>query len=30
MVNPYPILTNASVVKRARVTLDSGNAMGTR
>ncbi|HYO79612.1 MAG TPA: M23 family metallopeptidase [Thermoanaerobaculia bacterium] len=30
MVNPYPILTRAAVVKRARVVLDSGNAMGTR
>lgn len=30
MVNPYPILTRAAVVKRARVTLDSGAALGTR
>jgi len=30
MVNPYPILTHAAVVKRARVILDSGVALGTR
>ena len=30
MVNPYPILTRASVVQRARVTHESGNALGTR
>lgn len=30
MVNPYPILTRAAVVKRARVALDSGSAQGTR
>ena len=30
MVNPYPILTRAAVVKRARVAVESGNAMGTR
>jgi murein DD-endopeptidase MepM/ murein hydrolase activator NlpD len=30
MVNPYPILTRASVVQRARVALDSGSALGTR
>lgn len=31
MVNPYPLLTKAAVVKRARVTLDAGGAaMGTR
>lgn len=30
MVNPYPILTRAAVVKRARVTVESGGAMGTR
>jgi peptidoglycan LD-endopeptidase LytH len=30
MVNPYPILTRASVVRRARVTHESGNALGTR
>ena len=30
MVNPYPILTRASIVKHARYPLDSGNAMGTR
>lgn len=30
MVNPYPILTKAAVVKRARVAVESGNAMGTR
>jgi peptidoglycan LD-endopeptidase LytH len=30
MVNPYPILTRAAVVKRARVALDSGSALGTR
>ncbi|HUP61590.1 MAG TPA: M23 family metallopeptidase [Thermoanaerobaculia bacterium] len=30
MVNPYPILTRASAVKRARVAVESGSAMGTR
>jgi murein DD-endopeptidase MepM/ murein hydrolase activator NlpD len=30
MVNPYPILTKAVPVKRARVTLEAGGAMGTR
>lgn len=30
MVNPYPILTRASVVKRARVATETGSAMGTR
>ena len=30
MVNPYPILTKATPVKRARVTVDAGSAMGTR
>ncbi|HYI10215.1 MAG TPA: M23 family metallopeptidase [Thermoanaerobaculia bacterium] len=30
MVNPYPILTKAAVVARARVALDSGAGMGTR
>lgn len=30
MVNPYPLLTRATVVKRARVTVESGGAMGTR
>ncbi|HET7434044.1 MAG TPA: M23 family metallopeptidase [Thermoanaerobaculia bacterium] len=30
MVNPYPILTKASVVMHARVGLESGGAMGTR
>jgi murein DD-endopeptidase MepM/ murein hydrolase activator NlpD len=30
MVNPYPILTRAAVVKRARVAVDSGAALGTR
>jgi murein DD-endopeptidase MepM/ murein hydrolase activator NlpD len=30
MVNPYPILTNAVVVKRARVNVEVGGAMGTR
>jgi murein DD-endopeptidase MepM/ murein hydrolase activator NlpD len=30
MVNPYPILTRAAVVQRARVALDSGSALGTR
>ena len=30
MVNPYPILTKAQVVKRARVTLEAGGALGTR
>ena len=29
MVNPYPILTKATPVKRARVTLEAGGAMGT-
>ncbi len=30
MVNPYPILTKAVVVKRARVNVEVGGAMGTR
>jgi len=30
MVNPYPILTKAVVVKRARVTVEAAGAMGTR
>lgn len=30
MVNPYPILTKATPVQRARVTIDAGGAMGTR
>ena len=30
MANPYPILTKAQVVKRARVTLEVGGALGTR
>lgn len=30
MVNPYPILTRASIVQRARVAVESGGAMGTR
>lgn len=30
MVNPYPILTKATPVKRARVTLEAAGAMGTR
>lgn len=30
MVNPYPILTRATVVARARVATESGGAMGTR
>lgn len=30
MVNPYPILTKAAVVARARPALDSGAGMGTR
>ena len=30
MVNPYPILTKAVPVKRARVTLEAAGAMGTR
>jgi murein DD-endopeptidase MepM/ murein hydrolase activator NlpD len=30
MVNPYPILTHAVVVQRARVTVESGGALGTR
>jgi len=30
MVNPYPILTKATPVQRARVTVDAGSAMGTR
>lgn len=30
MVNPYPILTKAAVVKRARVATELGGAMGTR
>jgi murein DD-endopeptidase MepM/ murein hydrolase activator NlpD len=30
MVNPYPILTRAAVVKRARVAVETAGAMGTR
>jgi peptidoglycan LD-endopeptidase LytH len=30
MVNPYPILARANPVQRARVVVESGNAMGTR
>ena len=30
MVNPYPILTRANPVQRARVAVESGSAMGTR
>jgi murein DD-endopeptidase MepM/ murein hydrolase activator NlpD len=30
MVNPYPILTHAAIVARARVAVESGGAMGTR
>lgn len=30
MVNPYPILTRAIMVARARVATESGGAMGTR
>jgi murein DD-endopeptidase MepM/ murein hydrolase activator NlpD len=30
MVNPYPILTKATVVKRARVGVEAGGALGTR
>lgn len=30
MVNPYPLLTKASVVKRARVNVESGSGIGTR
>ena len=30
MVNPYPILTKATVVKRARIAVELGGAMGTR
>jgi peptidoglycan LD-endopeptidase LytH len=30
MVNPYPILSHAAVVQRARVTVESGGALGTR
>lgn len=30
MVNPYPVLTRAAAVKRARVAVESGSAMGTR
>lgn len=30
MVNPYPILTRAAVVKRARVAVETGSAMGSR
>jgi peptidoglycan LD-endopeptidase LytH len=30
MVNPYPILTRASIVQRARVATEAGNAIGTR
>ncbi|HEX8617009.1 MAG TPA: M23 family metallopeptidase, partial [Thermoanaerobaculia bacterium] len=29
MVNPYPILTRASVVQRARVAVEAGSALGT-
>ena len=29
-VNPYPILTRASVVRRARVATESASALGTR
>lgn len=30
MVNPYPILAKATPVKRARVTVEAGVALGTR
>ena len=30
MVNPYPILTRATAVKRARVAVESGGALGSR
>jgi murein DD-endopeptidase MepM/ murein hydrolase activator NlpD len=30
MVNPYPILTKAMPVKRARVTVEAASALGTR
>jgi murein DD-endopeptidase MepM/ murein hydrolase activator NlpD len=30
MVNPYPILTRASVVQRAHVAIETGSALGTR
>jgi murein DD-endopeptidase MepM/ murein hydrolase activator NlpD len=30
MVNPYPILTRAEIVKRARVAVETGGALGTR
>ena len=30
MVNPYPILTRANPVKRARVATEAGGALGTR
>ena len=30
MVNPYPILTRAAVVKRARVAVELGGALGSR
>jgi peptidoglycan LD-endopeptidase LytH len=30
MVNPYPILAKAVVVKRARVNVESGSGIGTR
>ena len=30
MVNPYPILTKATVVKRARVAVEAGSALGSR
>jgi murein DD-endopeptidase MepM/ murein hydrolase activator NlpD len=30
MVNPYPILTKAATVQRARVTLEAGSGLGTR
>jgi murein DD-endopeptidase MepM/ murein hydrolase activator NlpD len=30
MVNPYPILTKATIVKRARVAVEMGSALGSR
>ena len=30
MVNPFPILTHATIVQHARVAVESGGAMGTR
>jgi peptidoglycan LD-endopeptidase LytH len=30
MVNPYPLLTRAAAVKRARVTMEAAGALGTR